>query len=526
MLFNKILIHLNLMILTTIILSACSYGLELREDLPESAFACMQQYAPEGDPFLRKTGERSQESSFLTIDAVKPALEWRLALIDSAQASLDIQYFLWKTDETGSLLVRRVLAAANRGVAVRILMDDFDSPNWNKLAATLTMHPKIEIRVFNPFKKKRGNWAGRGFELVTDLERLNHRMHNKLLVADKRRAIVGGRNLANEYFGAGKALDYRDYDVIALGPVVAELSHSFEVFWDSVWSYRISDLPAGESDLDKVAQLKARLDRVVLESDWLSREFDIEPRDWAERIAAAKSELTTAPARAVFDCPPPQGDQFPVQTVHVLKQIVAQTSDEILMISPYMVPLEGFHQAIAKTVDRGVTVRLLTNSLAAADHTIAFSGYKKHRLRMLENGLNIHELRPDGAMWQQHRLAASTAKHIALHAKIIVLDKRWVYVGSLNLDPRAVHWNTELGVLADSPQLAAQIYRDFSVDLSPENSWQVKLRVMAGKKAGSRAKPEIIWVAGDEEISREPSKGIMQRISLWFFSMLPIDELL
>ena len=514
----------TLILFIALLCAACSPKLEIRDDYPEAAFDCMQHYAPEDDHFVRRSGEPSPHSSFLTINDGKSALEWRLALIDSAQQSLAIQTLIWQVDETGSLLMRRILEAANRGVNVQILIDDFDSPNWNRKAAILTLHPRIEIRVFNPFKKLRGNWAKSGFELVSDLDRLNHRMHNKLMLVDGKAAIVGGRNIGNEYFGAGNKLDYRDYDLLTIGPVVDELDDSFKVFWDGVWSYRISDLPKGQGDPDKIEALKTELDEVVLGTDWLNEEFDISPSDWSDRIAAAKDQMLTAQSRAIFDCPPPEGEQFPVQTVFILNKIVDQVQKNILLISPYVVPLEGFHTKIAKVAGNGISIRLLTNSLAATDHTIAFSGYKKHRVQLIENGVTIHELRPDGEMWQDFKLSASQAKHISLHAKIYIFDQRWVYVGSLNLDPRAVHWNTEMGLLIDSPELAMKIYDDFNRDLNPENSWQVELRKSNDKESGRSSKPKLVWVSGDDETTREPSKGPMQKINLWFFSMLPIDE--
>jgi putative cardiolipin synthase len=500
-------------------LASCSSKLKVIEDLSDTAFDCIQDYAPEDDPMVRKTGEPSPESSFLTINDGKSALEWRLGIVDSARHTLDIQYFLWKTDETGALLLGRVLTAANRGVRVRVLMDDFDSTNWNKGAVILAGHPNIEIRVFNPFKSNRSGWAGRGLEMMTQMDRLNHRMHNKLLMADNKAAIVGGRNIGNEYFGAGKSLDYRDYDLLTVGPVVAELGSSFELFWDSVWSYRISDLSKKERDKKKLDDLEKRLNEIVQNSKWLDQEFALSPVDWSDRIAQAKKKMITAPARAVYDCPPPEVGEFPVQTILTLNKLAEQAKEEIFIISPYMIPLEGFHEAAKKTTDRGVAVRILTNSLAAADHTIAFSGYKRHRIQLLKNGVILHEIRPQGPMWETFRLNASTAKHISLHAKIGVIDRRWVYVGSLNLDPRSVHWNTELGILIDSDDLASRILRDFKMDLSPENSWTVEWRLSEGEPSG-----KLVWISDEGEITKEPSKGIFQKISLWFFSLFPLDE--
>ena len=500
---------------------ACSPKLEIKNDLPEEAFVCMERYSHKTDPvnpFVRKNGERSPTSSFYPLNIGKSAYEWRLGLLSSAKESLVIQALLWNADETGILLVLKTLEAADRGVYVRIMLDDFFSTGWDKYAAVLTTHPNIDIKLFNPFKKLRGSWAGRGFELVGDLDRLNHRLHNKLILADNKVAIVGGRNIGNEYFGTGKKLDYRDYDLVATGPVVEELTESFEYFWDSLWAYHISDLHKGKGD--PIEKLRLELRRKIEDAHYLKNDYETDALALAYKMAQDQDQATTATARVVFDCPPPETDQFPVQTVMTLDKVASQSQDEILMISPYFVPLEGFHKRLKATVDRGVRVVLLTNSLAAADHTVAFSGYKKHRVKLLKNGVIIHELKPDGRMWQDHKLPSSNAKHIALHAKVFVFDHKYVYVGSLNLDPRAVHWNTELGLLIDNPQLAEMIYRDFGVDLKPENSWRVEWRSTSEESTQKR----LVWVAGAEETTKEPSKGFLQKFNLWFFSLFPIDE--
>ena len=499
---------------------ACSPRLEIKDNLPEEAFVCMERYDHTSHPedlFVRKNGERPPVSSFFPLNNGISAFEWRLGLLSSAKESLVIQALLWNADDTGIFMVLKTLEAAERGVHVRIMLDDFYSTGWDKYAAVLATHPNIDIKLFNPFKKLRGSYAGRGFELVSDLDRLNHRLHNKLILADNKVAIVGGRNIGDEYFGTGKKLDYRDYDLVVKGPVVEELTESFNYFWNSLWAYHVGDLNKKRGD--SIESLRHELHSKIKHADYLEKEYETGALALNYKMTMGQDEFLSATARAVFDCPPPETGKFPVQTVITLDMVARNSQDEILMISPYFVPLEGFHKRMKAAVDSGVRVVLLTNSLAAADHTVAFSGYKKHRVELLKNGVVIHELKPDGPMWNDHKLPSSKAKHIALHAKVSVFDRRYVYVGSLNLDPRAVHWNTELGLLIDSPQLAEWIYRDFGVDLKPENSWQVKLRI-----AGDKAKTKLVWIDGEEELTKEPSKGFIQKLNLWFFSLFPIDE--
>ena len=507
-------------------LSACTSLEPVPEYLSHDAYACMQRYSPDNDPMQRASGEAVPESSFFRINQSRDALEYRLALTDSATESLDIQYFLWRADDTGSLLIRHVLAAADRGVHVRMLIDDLDSINWEPLARALNQHDKVEIRVFNPFLKGRGGWGQRGRELLIDLDRMNHRMHNKLFKADRTAAIVGGRNIGDEYFGAGSKLDYRDYDVIAIGPVVDELTESFDVFWNSDWSYPLDVFPSGGQEEIGLQGLHAELERRIADSELIAREYRFESTDWPSLIADARAQLSSGQSRAVYDCPPGQGDQqFPVQTAFTLNQIAQQTRQEILVVSPYVVPLQTIKDYFREGSAAGINITILTNSLAAADHTYAFSGYSKHRREMLEMGIELRELRPDGPLWSEHKTGSSDAAHVSLHAKLIIFDRRWVYVGSLNFDPRSVHWNTELGLLIDSTTFAEQIYQDFAGDLSPKNSWRVELRTLPQQDSGIEYDvTKLFWVAGDEETDREPSRGVGQRISNWFFSLFPLDE--
>jgi putative cardiolipin synthase len=203
-----------------------------------------------------------------------------------------------------------------------------------------------------------------------------------------------------------------------------------------------------------------------------------------------------------------------------------QTQNEILIVSPYFVPLEQFREFLGGVIDSGVNICLVTNSLAATDHTYAFSGYYIHRRELLDRGVEIYELRPDAAMWSLHRTESSQAKFVALHAKVVVLDRRWVYVGSMNFDPRAAHWNTELGLLVESEALANEVIGHFSEDLSPASSWRVERRPISEQQSQSDSggRYRLYWIFDEGETIKEPSRGWSQRLGRWFYSLLPIEE--
>lgn len=489
------------------------------DELDPAAYSCVQRYEPSGDPMRQKDGELAPASEFLAIDRSADALAFRQALADEATTSLDIQYFLWRTDDTGVLLMRHVIDAAERGVRVRVLMDDLDSVAWNERAVALNMHPNFEIRVFNPFKKRRGGWGQRAPEMISDVNRLNHRMHNKLFMADSRLAIVGGRNIGDEYFGAGSPLSYRDYDVITIGPVVEELTESFNTFWHSAWSYPLEDLRAKDSDTTW-QDVRDEVEAQVKASTLLADEYEVAPESWSELISEARDGLTSGRARALFDCPPSgDGKQFPVLTAYTLSEVAAMASESVLIVSPYVVPLENLRQEMRRRQADGLEVTIYTNSLAAADHTYAFSGYSKYRPELLDMGVQLRELMPDAAISSIQQVASSPADYQALHAKLSVFDRRWVYIGSFNLDPRSAHWNTELGLLIDSPEFAALVLEDFAADLHDDSTWRVELRREEGKKKG-----RLYWINANGETNQQPARGAGQRFSNWFYSLFPLDE--
>ena len=298
------------------------------------------------------------------------------------------------------------------------------------------------------------------------------------------------------------------------------------MFWSSDWSYPLENFPWGGQDNIGLKDLYAELDQRIAASELIEREYRFDSADWPSLIADARAQLSDGQSRAVYDCPPGQGDQqFPVQTAFTLNQIAQQTQQEVLIISPYVVPLQTIRDYFREASAAGINITILTNSLAASDHTYAFSGYSKHRRELLETGVELRELRPDGPLWSEHKTESSGATHVSLHAKLIIFDRRWVYVGSLNFDPRSVHWNTELGLLIDSTTFAEQIYQDFAGDLNPENSWRVELRTTPQEDSGIEYEvTRLFWIAGGEEIDREPSRGVGQIISNWFYSLFPLDE--
>ena len=487
--------------------------LPAKPDPVEKPPPCDQHFDPDDPIFHGEFDPRSTVSDFLSIHGSVEALEWRLALADSARQTLDLQTFMWRGDATGALLLDRLFQAADRGVRVRILLDDIVLPGPDSQAAAINAHPNVEIRVFNPFAVRSPRMALRGAELLTRLSRLNHRMHNKLLLADNTIGIIGGRNIGNEYFGLGASRDFRDFDLLAQGPVVAQLDESFELFWNSAWTYPITLLYRKQVDEADLIAFRAELNELIADSPRLAKTFPLAVKDWSSRIHKARAQLIRGHARVVYDCPPGTESRRPVQVAETLQAMAQSADEELFLISPYLIPQTEFRADIEALIDRGVHVRTFTNSLEAADHTIAATGYIRHRPELLRMGAELYELKAHGENWPVYRTPESTGKYLSLHAKLVVFDRRRVYVGSLNLDPRSIQINTEIGLLIDSAPLAQGILEAFEQDMSPENSYVVRL-----DKDG-----DPYWSSSEGTRSSQPARSLSQRFAAFFYSLLPIE---
>ena len=459
-------------------------------------------------------GRPEAESGFLMLSNNADALRWRLLLADMAEETLDMQYYVWKGDASADLLLKRVIQAADRGVRIRLLVDDFTLMGSDPAVAALSRHPQIEIRLFNPVENRNQSTFIRAMEFAGKIKQLNHRMHNKLMVADNRLAIVGGRNIGNEYFGLNPKQNFVDFDVLAVGEIVPRLSFSFDLFWNSDLAYPGEGLIRNHPDPDLLEELREELDKVIEDNRELLAAFGDEAFNAERMLDTLRPELYTGTADVIYDRPL-VGENMPaVQLIESLRVLTHNAQSEILASTPYLVPDEEIHQVIPKLRGRGVRIAMLTNSLGATNHPIVHSGYKKHRARLVDSGLALFEFRRDAQPAKSPDTPPVTAKIFGLHAKFIVIDRRTVFVGSLNLDPRSIYINTEMGLLIDSPDLAEAVTIVFENLVAPENSWQVR----------KDEKGRLVWHSSAEARKSEPPSSFKRRFQNWFFGLFSLDE--
>jgi putative cardiolipin synthase len=449
-------------------------------------------------------------SGFLLLDTNDDGLRWRLALVDSAREALDLQYYVWWGDESGELLLRRVVQAADRGVRVRLVVDDLSTLLEDETHPRvrddeflgLNAHPNISVRYFNAWRGR--SLPERAVELLERAERLNHRMHNKLLVADNRAAVIGGRNIGNEYFGLSAQFNFRDLDVMGVGPVARQASEVFDAFWNSGW---VLPAPvAAGSPPARDPEARGRADSQVL------ARFPGKPRDWAAELDAALAAMHAGESRVHTDRP--DGDRLRHHMPAALRELVGGARREVLVTNAYVIPDERDIDLLRGLAVRGVRVRLLTNSLASHDVPAVNSHYKAWRKPLIEAGVELHEARHDAST--QPALADTApvrAAFMGLHVKAMVIDRERVFVGSMNLDPRSAAINTEMGVVIDSAGLAAQLAAAMERDMAAANAWRVTL-----DEEGA-----LLWTAGALRTGLQPARSLWQRVEDLVFMLFPRD---
>jgi putative cardiolipin synthase len=448
----------------------------------------------------------------------------RIALIEHAEQALDVQYYIFHDDVTGLYLLSRLLAAADRGVRVRLLLDDLGAAGIDELVSAADVHPGIEVRLFNPFA--RGPWPGlaRMLDLLRRPHRLNRRMHNKMLTADGAAGIVGGRNVGDEYFGAREDVNFADLDLLAFGPVNEELGKSFDQYWNSPFAVPVSAwrrLTGTARDLENLRSRLAEHELTHAESPYALR---LRGTGFVQEALAGELELIWAPTHVVADLPGKvvaRGDELrATQLSEQLGPVWPPAESDLLIVSPYFVPRDEGTEYLLAQVGRGVRVRVLTNSLAATDVPAVHAGYKAYRRELLEGGVELFELRPTGDALEKarERFGSSSA---SLHAKTFVSDGRRAFVGSLNLSPRSLELNTELALVVDDARLAARLARDFEHLTRPSLSWRLSLERAEG---GCQ---RMLW-EGEERgrvvrHHRDPGTSCSERFSVWLLGLLPIE---
>jgi putative cardiolipin synthase len=445
---------------------------------------------------------------FQLLNRGQDALDWRLRAIDSAGESIDLQTFIWELDQSGTLVKRHLLAAADRGVRLRLLVDDSFTANADTALLALDQHPGIELRVFNPYRQRASQAALRAALNLGEFWRLDHRMHNKVMLVDGRVAVLGGRNLGDHYFGYHKVDNFRDMELLAGGPVVADLAAAFDDYWNDPWSYPMAQLVAARSPAAATAP-------PVAIGEW-HREESPQRRhqQWLSLVAGA---LPGAATLLVDE--PPQGNpaaqkERPTQLGEALLTLIDGAEDELWLISAYLVPTERLERAIERALQRGVRVRVLTNSINSNNHLSAHAAYRRHLQALMAAGAEVHELRADAAVRERYIESPVGDKTLCLHAKLILVDNDRVFLGSSNLDSRSLQINTEMGLVIDSAPLNAELRQLLAPDFEELNAWRVVL--------DEDGQP--LWISGDQVLKHQPSASFMRRIEDWFLSQLPLEN--
>jgi putative cardiolipin synthase len=440
------------------------------------------------------------------------ALDWRLRAIDSATDSIDLQTFLWSFDTVGALVLDHLVAAAERGVSVKLLVDDTFLLGEDDILLELAHHPNIEYRIFNPYKRRADGFATRQALNLAEFHRLDHRMHNKAMIVDNRIAIVGGRNLADEYFGLHAVANFRDLEVMVGGPIMLEVSEEFDRYWNDRWSVPIemlSHVSHTPADLEAARAVREAHIHVHVEQS---------PQDrleaWRELLGIAVDGEATLFADEPPEENPAKASAAPVQVANALMEILDAARDEVLIVSAYLIPTPELEGAVERAVNRGVRIRMLTNSIRSNNHLTAHSAYRNHIRELLNNGAELHEVRIDATDRHIYMLSPIEEKQLALHAKALVIDNDKVFIGSANLDPRSLRINTEMGFLIESEALNAEVRKAVTPDFNKTNAWQLEL-----DENGS-----VIWVSDDVTLTEQPAASILQRIEDWFFAHLPLED--
>jgi putative cardiolipin synthase len=443
----------------------------------------------------------------------------RVLLAAAAEKSLDAQYYIWHGDQAGYLLFEALWRAAERGVRVRLLLDDLNTGGLDPTIAALDAHPNIEVRLYNPLVQR----GARMLNFLTDFTRVNRRMHNKSFTVDNQVSVVGGRNIANEYFGVGSGVVYADLDVIAVGAAVQEVSREFDLYWNSPSAYPAASF-VGAPGPDGTAKLEARFAATRADPESVAFLEAARTTSLVRDLLGRELALEWTHARAVYDDPAKTLDTTARTDVLLFPELVrtmGQAEKTFDLISPYFVPGEEGTAALVMQASKGVKVRILTNSLASSEASVVHSGYAKRRLDLLRAGVQLYEIKTTAAREaREEKAKLGSSSSAALHAKTFAVDRNRIFVGSFNFDQRSARLNTEMGLVIDSPTLAQRLAERFDT-AAPLVAYEVRL-APDGRS--------LEWIertaAGETRYDTEPGTSWYQRFSVEVLSIFPVDWML
>jgi putative cardiolipin synthase len=450
----------------------------------------------------------------------REALAARLALADAAQRSLDVQYYIWNKDLAGKVLLEHLFRAADRGVRIRLLLDDLGTAPSDAILLAIDSHPNIEVRMFNPVVLRSPRFLG----MITDFGRINRRMHNKSFTADGQVAIVGGRNIGDEYFGANEAMNFVDLDVVVIGPVVHEVSDEFDLYWNNQSSIPIAALARQNTTPEQLAAKRAALFAYDTIAERSAYAESVRQSEFVRQLRNRSVSYYWGRATIVSDHPDKVATSATKTETHLapqLREVVDATKRELFLVSPYFVPGKKGVDLLAGVHQRGARVVLITNSLASTDGVAVHSKYQLYRKRLLQAGVELYEIKPTAGARERRPgsfRGLTGSSSAGLHAKTFAFDRRIGFIGSYNLDPRSSKLNTEMGVLFNCPALAKRLPENTQRDLI-RNAYRLELD-----------RNHLVWVTreGYQQVryNSEPEAGLWKRIKAQILSWLPIEGLL
>lgn len=445
------------------------------------------------------------------------AFTTRFAIANLAEETLDLQYYLWKGDLAGGLLMWAALDAADRGVRVRFLIDDIYHSGRDNVYALLDTHPNFEVRIFNPMANR---GTGRYFDYATNRKHLNHRMHNKIFLADNAVAVLGGRNIGNDYFGVDTKANFFDLDVLTVGQGAREAGAAFDEYWNSRYAVPIKVLHNKKIKPEEFREARAKLDAYLEGSDAMPYELSINAEQHIENLRAWRDGLTWVEAHVVVDPLERFEGQGTSAIIEFSREHISEIEEEFIAESAYLIPSQEGLDSLKKMVDRGIRVRLLTNSLQSNNHISAHSGYLKYRKKILNTGAELYELRADAEL--RKHFEANNKDHevpAGIHTKSFVLDGDQALIGSFNFDPRSRDLNSEIGLVISNREFAQEVIAVMEEEFDLRNSY----RLFLDEKG--RLRWEGIDENGDTVIYKnDPGAPLWRRGLARFLSWLPIES--
>ena len=463
------------------------------------------------------------QSGHVVLDTGRQAFNSRVALAGTAERTLDAQYYIWNNDTTGRILANSLVEAADRGVRVRLLMDDYGVGGKDRQLIALDAHARIEVRVYNPFNEGLRTGLRKWMHFAFGFARLNHRMHSKTFITDNSFAITGGRNIGDEYFDANPAMNHRDRDMLSVGPVVDEISSQFDLLWNSEWAIPITSLTRVAYSTEELSQRYQELREAIETDSGHLYPLPATPAQKRDLIQSYLDKAIWAPTRFVYNPPSITGGDESGSAVvsDALVDLLSKAENEVLVESAYFTIMNDMISHLSPSIKSGLDIKVLTNSLSTTDVWTIHAGYTRNREKLLQRGVEIYEWRRDGQsctkLIDNDRLDCDKLKY-SLHAKSVVFDRDTVFVGSFNLNPRSQLLNTETALIIHSTELAQRIAADISLEMQPENSWRL----------GFDNSGALRWYGttyGVQEVfDHEPKTSFISRFKTAAAAIIPLEK--